>query len=325
MYRVGLMIVSCLSLLLGGTGVAAAIDQSAVFNVAPITDGLPVTAGTKTFFNLHVKAGTTYQLPVKLSNPSNSVQKLTLQLNNAQTSANGVIDYSQANTTLLDKNAPNLAAMVVGDRQQKVTLQPNTEQTVQFMIKTPITAFAGTILGGLVVTNEGSGNTTIRSRTRYALSVALAEVGAAMPAPQLTAGPVKYVQQTTDGYQLLLRNVPPLLWHSARATLTIRNAQQQKVAYTQLTNFSLAPRSATTVILPHKRMAAGQYTYHVQLVAGTQRVTVKRKFSVKAAPPHHAVLNKISEVHTDWWAWSGIGLLAAIIIGGSIYWCRRHD
>lgn len=150
--RFSLVIISCLSLLFGGTSVVAATPAT-TFSVSPVLTDLPVT-NTQSFFNLQVKAGTSYQLSVKLSNTSTTAQQLTVQINNAQTTDSGVIDYSQAAATLLSKSAPNLASMVDGGRQQQVTLQPQEQRTVSFTIKTPVTAFAGTVLGGITVTNQ---------------------------------------------------------------------------------------------------------------------------------------------------------------------------
>ncbi|MFD1318703.1 DUF916 domain-containing protein [Loigolactobacillus zhaoyuanensis] len=328
MSRFSLVIISCLSLLFGGASVAAATPAT-TFSVSPVLTDLPVT-NTQSFFNLQVKAGTSYQLPVKLSNTSTTAQQLTVQINNAQTTDSGVIDYSQAAATLLSKSAPNLASMVDGSRQQQVTLQPQEQRTVSFTIKTPVTAFAGTVLGGITVTNQDvQEQATMANRTRYALSVALVEAGQPTATPKLTAGKVKYDWQTAvGGYQLPLRNVAPLLWHDAQATLTITNAQHKQVARTQLSNFNMAPRTAATLFLPHKRLASGDYTYRVTLKSGTQSTTVKQSFTVKAAAKT-ATKSTQPLKHTagqiNWWLWLGIALLGVLGLSGIIYWLKhRH-
>ncbi len=326
--RFGLVIVSCLSLLFGSTSVAAATTPTTAFTVAPVLTDLPVV-NTQSFFNLQVKQDTSYQLPVKLSNTSTEAQQLTVQINNAQTTGSGVIDYSQAGATLLAKSAPNLAAMVAGSRQQQVTLQPQEQRTVNFTLKTPAAAFAGTVLGGITVTDQGTqAQATMANRTRYTLSVALVEAGQAAPTPQLTAGKVKYGQQAAvSGYQLPLRNVAPLLWHNAQATLTITNAQHKQVARTQLSNFSMAPSSAATLLLPNKRLASGHYTYQVALKSGAQRATVKQPFTIKATTTKAATTTPLKHkaARTNWWLWLGIGVIGVAGLGGIGYWLKRRQ
>ncbi len=296
----------------------------AQFNAMPILDDLP-TVATQSFFNLQVTPNSTYELPVKLSNVSNETQQLTAQINNAQTGVNGIIDYSQSAAELLDPSAASLANMVVGGRQQEVALAPGEQKIVKFPIKVPVTAFKGTVLGGITVVNQPAATTksTFGSRTQYAISVALTVADQPQPKARLTTGKVSY---NRNGYQLSLRNEQPTLWHQAQATVTIHDRKRQVAEY-KYNNFSIAPRSAVTVVLPHKRLPAGHYTYIFNLKAAKQMIAVKQEFTVKKQITKQVATTKVkTTAKPNWLLWSGVSVGVLVIIFGSVYWLgRKHS
>lgn len=135
---------------------------------------------SKTYFDLLMTPGSTQDLEVVLQNHLNEEMTLLINVNDAVTNDNGIIDYTE--------NKPDLDVTLIHPFDQiattdkEVVLQPNESKIVKVHLQMPKDPIDGSILGGLhFIRKDGEKNSDgkkqvqLENKFAYVLGVRLSE------------------------------------------------------------------------------------------------------------------------------------------------------
>lgn len=123
------------------------------------------------FFDLVVTPGSKHTISVTVSNTSHETSNYDIQVIQASTNKNGVIDYSD-NKGLLSKSLPvNLKEQA--KYEKKIQLPAGESKEVPISLSIPSTSFEGEVLGGINVSKEVTKKSTSQLVNQYSYILGL--------------------------------------------------------------------------------------------------------------------------------------------------------
>ncbi|MGS6444844.1 DUF916 and DUF3324 domain-containing protein [Enterococcus hirae] len=129
------------------------------------------------YFDLTEAPNETRDLSIYLSNVGEKESVFEIEINNAATNTNGVIDYNQR-TVKKDASAKYQVSDCLTTDAKEVTIPAGEAKDVHFQLKMPKESFDGILLGGIHVTkkenqSEKVSGTAIRNKYAYVIGVEL--------------------------------------------------------------------------------------------------------------------------------------------------------
>lgn len=129
------------------------------------------------YFDLTEAPNETRDLSIHLSNVGEKESVFEIEINNAATNTNGVIDYNQR-TVKKDASAKYQGSDCLTTDAKEVTIPAGEAKDVHFQLKMPKESFDGILLGGIHVTkkenqSEKVSGTAIRNKYAYVIGVEL--------------------------------------------------------------------------------------------------------------------------------------------------------
>jgi hypothetical protein len=302
------------------TMVAAA---GADFTVSP---QLPPTQidGDQGYFNVLLSPGKQQTLSVVIANQSAKAQRLTAELTDAYTQANGQVGYAPKRVA---EPGQSVWLTAIGSAPVTLTLQPHQARTVSFQVTPPASGFAGQVLGAVYVraatTTPATASSGFALVNRFAMVVAVQiQTAKALVAPQVVLATAKPAQQAVA---LRLRNVAPRLF--GHLTLTSRLTavgSGQTIATATTKGLAMAPHSHLDYQLPVKQaLAPGRYRVAVTAQAGNYRWQLAQTVTVSAAEAKRLVPPTTPQRLAVWWVIGG-GTAILGVAGEGYWWYRRR-
>lgn len=129
------------------------------------------------YFDLTEAPNETRDLSIHLSNVGEKESVFEIEINNAATNTNGVIDYNQR-TVKKDASAKYQVSDCLTTDAKEVTVPAGEAKDVHFQLKMPKESFDGILLGGIHVTKKANqsekvSGTAIRNKYAYVIGVEL--------------------------------------------------------------------------------------------------------------------------------------------------------
>lgn len=225
------------------------------------------------FFNLKVTPNSTQNLTIKINNRDTTDHKYTVEVNQATTNTNGIVDYSTHGLKKDPSLKYDLESMF--GKPQKVEVPANSSKDVTLTMKTPKGKFAGAILGGIRImqldqtqnqkTPQGRA-LSVKNQYAYVLGLQIQQsTDAITPKLKLIKG-LATNQNNNEVIAARLENSKPTLINQAEVITKITpEGKSNVVLKSDKKNLSFAPNSTfnLTVNTPGQSVGAGKYTMKV--------------------------------------------------------------
>ncbi|UQS83212.1 DUF916 domain-containing protein [Bombilactobacillus thymidiniphilus] len=217
----------------------------------------------ETFYDLKVTPDAQQDLKLAVINLGTKTTKVTVAVNDAYTSNNGIISYDRSNVKLYKANQPSLSSLIVGKHSKKVILKPQETKVVSFTYKAPKNPFSGIILGGVSATaNAGestNSNFAIQNRVQYVTGIVLRSKPDEAVTPNVTMSKdvVARSRNMQKGIGFELRNSAPINVSGMKLRATFIHNGKKTVK--KMDNLQMAPNSIWHVLLPFDKLPAGSY------------------------------------------------------------------
>ncbi|MBA5256742.1 DUF916 and DUF3324 domain-containing protein [Enterococcus hirae] len=277
------------------------------------------------YFDLHLQPNQQKTIKIHLANTGKEKAAFLVNVNNAATNSNGVIDYGK-NEFKKDPSAKYELNQLVKPKTQEVELPAGKAEDVQFQITMPKTAFKGIVLGGIHVSkkddiSQKAKGTAIRNKYAYVIGVKL-QNSLVKVTPDLKLKKVNVGLQ--NSYTTIFANI-----QNPTATIISKVAFDAKVTKkdsneilyeTKKENLSIAPNTNFDfpIGLNKDKIAAGNYTVTIDAKeqGTTHRWHMTSDLTIKADKAnklnHDAVTNEKGIPYLS--LIIGIGLFLVLII-----------
>lgn len=223
-------IAAILFLIFSSENLAYAVDESAVgFSVTPIYN--EQQNKDSSFFDLSVTPNSKQNIGVTVTNSSQEKAAYTIQVIQASTNPNGIIDYSDAKGEQTSQIPVDLAKQAFYEK--KIELAAGESKKVPIKIVLPSTPFSGEVLGGINVvkqtTKAEKNKAQLTNQYSYVLGLRMRE-GDTNPKRNLTAGKVKaQVSFGNPGISLpIINDQATSMGHLKVTSVLSRNGQEVK-------------------------------------------------------------------------------------------------
>ncbi|KRN02376.1 cell surface protein [Levilactobacillus senmaizukei DSM 21775 = NBRC 103853] len=292
---------------------------------------------TVNYFALRTKPNARQRLTIVINNTSSTRQKYWVNVNQAVTNDNGVIDYSQTNPKLDPSLKVGIKDIFTKASNQKVTVPANTQKRVALTYRMPAKKLRGIILGGVYVEqvppkahNSGSA-ITLNNAFSYAIGIRLRENTKTI-APNLRLHQIQAVQVNRRNLVTAnLQNSQPGIMQKLTVNARVTNAgSTQTLIRQQQSGMGMAPNSNFNFGIPwgNQNLPSGRYTLYLSAKAGAQKWQFKRNFTIQGTTVRR--LNKTVLTPTkqpNYWLYALLGLLIAMLLAviGYLLYRDRHE
>lgn len=288
-----------------------------------------------TYFALRVKPNQQQKLGIVIGNQTKQAQKFQVEVNQAVTNANGVIDYSQANPTRDSSLTVGIKDIFKETKLPVVTVPANSTKKVYVTYKMPADKINGMILGGINVkkldatSSSKSKGVTINNNFAYVIGLRLRE-SALDVAPNMKLLSVKAGQTNQlNQVEAKLQNPEPGMMRSLKVKAQVTKKGDSKVLLqNEKANMAMAPNSHFSYALPwgNVNLPAGTYTLTLDATAKggyhwhfTKDFTVTQKEIGELANK----FNQPEQKSYFWWFVAG-GVLIVLLLAIIIYLLLRN-
>ncbi len=244
------------------------------------------------FFDLKVTPGSSQDLKFKINNTDNVDHTYLVEVNQAMTNNNGIIDYSTHGSKLDPSQKYNIESMF--PKPQKIAVASNTSQEVSLHMTSPNTDFKGMILGGIRILQLGqtdnikqdnSKKLSVNNQFAYVLGVQIQQnTDAVKPNLRLEAAHVSKFNGTPDVAAELQNDTPTIINQGeVKASVTAQGGSQ-KLLQIDKKDMSIAPNTHFNlpVNLSNQSLKPGKYTMRIAAKGdnGTQQWNMARNFTI---------------------------------------------
>lgn len=251
------------------------------------------------YYFLKTDSNGTYHLEANVQNfDKKNSQSFKVSVINSTTSNSGSIDYSPNDQKLYKINNPLLTNMIVGQKEQTLTLKPNESKNVSFTIKVPKSGFEGMILGSVYVLKDSQVNVKnkIGFTNKFAMSIPVLmeqnNFKKFMPDMSIKSAKVSNVAGQKN-IEVQVLNHSPIMFGNIKIKAWVSKRNEDKQLITKnVKNYAMSPRGIFTFSIPDKKneISSGKYTYHVILKSGQKSYTLNNDFEISTSD--NAKVNK---------------------------------
>ncbi|PEH49552.1 DUF916 and DUF3324 domain-containing protein [Enterococcus faecium] len=277
------------------------------------------------YFDLQLTPKDKKEISVHLANNSQKEAIYEVDVNDAATNSNGVIDYSQTDLEK-DSSAKYVLDQLVTPKTQEVKLQAGEAKDVTFQVTMPEQTFSGIILGGIHISKKDTVSqkvegTAIRNKYAYVIGVKL-QNNTDKVTPDLKLLSAKAgLQNSYTTVFAHLQNPQPTIISKVAVDAKVTKKGSDKVLYeTENENLSIAPNTNFDfpISLEKEKIAAGDYIVTIDAKEGNTNKTwhLTTGFTIKADKAkklnHQAVIEHKEIPYPT--IIIGIGVLGLLII-----------
>ncbi|EGP5665645.1 DUF916 and DUF3324 domain-containing protein [Enterococcus faecium] len=227
------------------------------------------------YFDLQLGPDQKEEISIHLANSAKEKATFSVDVNNAATNSNGVIDYGQTDLKK-DSSAKYVLNQLVTPKNQEIELQAGESKDVTFQVHMPKNRFKGIILGGIHISkkdnvSEKVDGTAIRNKYAYVIGVKLQNDTDAVT-PDLKLNSAKAGLQ--NSYTTVFANVQnptPGIISKVKFDAKITKKGSKDVLYeTKKENMSIAPNTNFDfpISLNKEKIEAGDYTVTIDASEG---------------------------------------------------------
>lgn len=222
-----------------------------------------------TYYDLRVIPGQEQELELKITNPSDTDQRVMLQINDATTNDLGDIDYSNRTTVIPRDSTLKTSLKDIATVHSEMWIPAKETKTAIVKLKVPKDQFDGMILGGIKVVSHEE-KTTKSSEMQggkvYIVAVKLTENDEPIAA-ELDL--VKMISTQGSGEQVVkatIQNSQPVNLEDIEYSAKIYTKDSNELIHqTKVTGYQMAPNSSFTWNIKNdqQKLQVGNYNIYV--------------------------------------------------------------
>lgn len=286
------------------------------------------------YYDFKMNTGEKQTVSLMLLNAHPEELTVTIRLNSAKTNSQGVIEYGPSELETDASLLYDLADFV--ERPEEVTIPPQGEKRIDFVIQLPEEDFSGILAGGIQLQPQSKEpvteafSKTDQVLTEFAfligLRIQVGDVGDLAPA--LTLNQASAAIKDKQSYLFVnVSNTAPVYLEELTLDVDVRQSETQTSVFTyRKSGLRMAPNSLMElpIALADKEMTSGEYTavIHAATKQG-QHWEWQEVFEVSRLVAEQTRFSGSSAF--SWFnRWMGLGLLGLLIAGGlSVFWRLR--
>lgn len=276
-----------------------------------------------TYFALRMKPNQAQDLAIMITNQTKTASKFRVNVNQAITNNNGVIDYSQANAKLDSSLKVGIKDIIDQKSLPTVTVPGKSSKKVTVHVKMPAQKINGMILGGINVQKvanhekKAQKGVAITNTFAYVVGLRLRE-SAFNVAPNMNLLTVQAGQTNSlNQVKAKLQNPEPGIMSGLKVTAKVTQAGDSKVVLqNEKSNMGMAPNSNFDYAIPwgNKQLKAGTYTLTLDATAkGGYHWHFVKNFKITQAQIGK-LANKYNQPQKSYFWWFVIGGLIILIL-----------
>lgn len=315
---------------------AAAQTQSANYTVQAELPDNQINKKVN-FFDLKVTPNSTQDLKIRVNNNDTKDHQYLVEVNQAFTNSNGIVDYSQHGL----KKDPSLKYDIESmfGKPQTVTVPANSSKEVVLKMTTPKGDFKGMILGGIRVMQLKQTNKpknipgkalNVQNQYAYILGLQIQQnTNAVKPVLKMDKGLATRENQREVIAARLQNSSPTLINQAQVKTEVTPEGGSNIVLKSNKKNLSFAPNSTFDLNVNNADQAlkAGKYTMRISAKGdkGTQAWAMKKNFIITKAEANElsqTAKNSPAAIASrpNYKLIIAIAALAAVLIVGLLIW-----
>ncbi|MGC3749121.1 DUF916 and DUF3324 domain-containing protein [Enterococcus faecalis] len=245
---------------------------------------------SSSYFDLKMAPNSEQDISVTIFNNSNEKETIIVEVNNALTNQNGVIDYTKHGRKT-DESLKYPIEKLVTNNRQKIEFSPGeTKKEVSFHIKMPSEKIIGTILGGVHVFKDNRNkanekqNVTIENLYSYVLGIQIREnLNTIQPVMNL-----KEIKPILANYRTAvaakLQNSTPTILRKVSIDAQVFKKNSKEILYkTRKTDMNVAPNTNFNFPINWKNeeLKSGKYTLKMHVESDQGQWDFVKDFTIK--------------------------------------------
>ncbi|RKQ31520.1 DUF916 and DUF3324 domain-containing protein [Oceanobacillus halophilus] len=274
----------------------------------------------QTYFDLWMEPEQEQEIFVDIFNSSNEDAEFSVQVTNATTNRNGLIDYSNVDAIADDSLAYPMTD-IAAVRDEVIHVPAGKSRTFPITLVMPKEEFDGIILGGIhvekVMEEEADDTQGVQLKNKYAyvLGLQLRETDTEME-PNLH---LKDVRPDLVNYRTAIiatiQNSEPVIVNNLNVTATVHDSSGEELKTVQAENYRMAPNSTMDFPIDwdNKGFDPGLYSLTIQASAEHQEWEWEESFEIKSEEVEELNDQAVKDVQTEK---NGENIYTSYIIGG---------
>lgn len=281
------------------------------------------------YFYLHEEPSEEDTLDLKLVNSSNKDMILQVEVSDANTNSNGIIDYSGDLENHEALKTP--LSTILKPENTEVKVPANSDVITKLHLKMPNKKENGVILGGINVSekaeeitnkNQKKGTITVGNIYAYTLGVALTNDNVVNLYKNESVELDDVQAELFDGHRIVkatILNPHPYIFSEADVTGKVMKKGSQKVLEEKTKkDVSIAPQSAFPLNIDwgKKDLTPGTYVFKGTVTSGDKKWEFEKEFTIKAEEAKEINKESVFQVRTPkWLIWLSIVLVILTALG----------
>lgn len=280
------------------------------------------------YFYLHENVDAEDSVKVKLINSSDSDKKLNVKITNANTNANGIIDYTGKLKDHTSLKVPLTSIANVTEKEVVVPKESSVETEIK--IKMPEEKLSGVVVGGIVVsekTSESSSTEKIALNNTYSYTLGLVvtnenkvELNKNVSVELDSVGATLF-----DGKKVIqadILNPNPYIFSKATVKGKILEKESRKlVKQEEKENINIAPYSVYPFQFDWKKedLKPGKYIFSGSVEANGKSWKLEKEFEITSGKAKKINKESVYKIYIPNWLTYSIYSLVVLSVGGTIY------
>lgn len=284
------------------------------------------------YYDFKMNAGEKQIISLRLFNAHSEELTVAIRLNSAKTNSQGVIEYGPSELEADDSLRYDLAELV--EWPEEVTIPPQGEKQVDFVIQLPEEEFSGVLAGGIQlqpqtkepVTEAFSKTDQVLTEFAFLIGLRIQIGDTGELTPSLTLNQSSAALKDKQSYLLVnVSNTAPVYLEELTVDVDVRQAETQTSVFTyRKSGLRMAPNSRMElpIALADKEMTSGDYTAVIRATAKQgQRWEWQELFTVSQLVAEQT--RSVGSTAFSWFnRWMGLGLLGLLLVGAWLFYWR---
>lgn len=275
------------------------------------------------YFYLEEQPGTKDEVKVKIINHSNTGKTFQLEITNANTNLNGLVDYT--GTLKEHESLKTPLTSIAKPKEKEITVAPNSERETTIDIQMPSEKQTGIILGGIVVSEKqveakkeqgvAIGNTYSYTLGMLLTNDATTEINQNVDIKLENVGAI--LSNGKKVVQATIVNPAPYIFGEATVSGKIMNEQETKTFQeTKKVQVKLAPQSVYPFQFNWEKaeLKPGNYIFEGIVQTSDNQWHLKKRFTITATEAKKINEQSVFKVLIPKWIISSTIVLSFITI-----------
>lgn len=279
------------------------------------------------YFFLKETAGMTDEIKVKLINDSDNEKRLLVNIVDANTNVNGLVDYTGKIENHKDLKTP--LTSIVEASQKEVVVPKKGEVETTLKLKMPTPPMEGVIVGGVVVSEKidekQKKNMAIGNTYSYTLGIVLSNDEKTPIKRNVSLELDSVGAKLFDGKKIVQANIVnknPYIFEDATITGGIYNKDTRKtVIKTEKKNIEMAPYSSFPFQFDwgKKTLEPGKYSFVGEAVSGDKKWNFEKDFEITGSQAKKINSETVFKIYIPTWFKVVSIILAIIALVGTLW------